>query len=106
MEYTPCDAPFDKNGVYFFTVPKFHRTGTFRLVFHVIPIPLYYVNTAIPEGEAGRAVPVIKKPYNIKPLEFTVQVRVPLPGVETDRVEDNACSMQEHRIWICESLAV
>lgn len=54
VENTPIDAPFDKNGVYFFTVPKFHRTGTFKLVFHVTPAPLFYVDTSL-SGEAAAA---------------------------------------------------
>lgn len=74
VEFTPCDVPFDKNGVYFFTAPKFHRTGTFRLVFHVVPAQFY---AAPPPVQAGvDAAPVEKKKgFNIKPLEFHVQVR-------------------------------
>lgn len=80
MECTPCDAPFDKNGVYFFTVPKFHRTGTFRLIFHVMPSPVYYyVDPAVAVGdEAGKGIPPPPppqpKPFNVRPLEFIVQV--------------------------------
>lgn len=67
VEFTPCDVPFDKNGVYFFTAPKFHRTGTFRLVFHVVPAQFY---AAPLPGDVEK-----KKGFNIKPLEFHVQVR-------------------------------
>ncbi|CAM9892346.1 unnamed protein product, partial [Ectocarpus sp. 13 AM-2016] len=70
VEFTPCDVPFDKNGVYFFTAPKFHRTGRFRLVFHVVPAQFY----AAPQpGDEGAAT-AEKKGFNIKPLEFHVQV--------------------------------
>lgn len=74
VEFTPCDVPFDKNGVYFFTAPKFHRTGTFRLVFHVVPAQFYAAPPPVQPG--GDAAPVEKKKgFNIKPLEFHVQVR-------------------------------
>lgn len=74
VEFTPCDVPFDKNGVYFFTAPKFHRTGTFRLVFHVVPAQFYAAPPPVQVG--GEAAPVEKKKgFNIKPLEFHVQVR-------------------------------
>lgn len=75
VEFTPCDVPFDKNGVYFFTAPNFHRTGTFRLVFHVVPAQFY---AAPPPVEPGSDAPPVekKKGFNIKPLEFHVQVCV------------------------------
>lgn len=72
VEFTTSDAPFDKNGVYFFYAPKFHRTGRFRLVFHVVPAQFY----AAPQpGDEGAATAEKKKGFNIKPIEFHVQVR-------------------------------
>lgn len=89
MVDTSIDAPFDKNGVYFFTVPKFHRTGTFRVEFHVTSAdPIPGIPGTVPEVEEGGDVaataagnsvaagspPSTKRTFNIKPLEFTVQV--------------------------------
>lgn len=68
VEYALCETPFDKNGVYFFMVPKFHRTGTFRLVFHVMP------TSKATEGGAGKFTPASRKASKVKPLEFTVKV--------------------------------
>lgn len=68
VEYALCETPFDKNGVYFFMVPKFHRTGIFRLVFHVMP------TSKAAEGVTGKLTPALRKSSKVKPLEFTVKV--------------------------------
>lgn len=68
VEYALCETPFDKNGVYFFMVPKFHRTGMFRLVFHVMP------TFKATEWGAGKLTPASRKASKVKPLEFTVKV--------------------------------
>ena len=74
---TPNDAPYDKRtGVYFFTIPKFLRTGTFRLVFDVTAKQPPHADPVTNAKELGELAPPAppRRFAKVAPIELDVEV--------------------------------